>query len=101
MSFPFNSADGLIVVDAELEGPSGSAMVRLALDTGATWTLINVAILVAVGYDPALAPQRVQITTGGGVEFVPTIAVSRLKSLGQDCFHDSGSHTTHQRRCRW
>jgi hypothetical protein len=62
MSFPFNAQRGLILVDAELEGPSGSAMLRLALDTGATDTLINAAVLVAIGYDPALAPARIQIT---------------------------------------
>jgi predicted aspartyl protease len=84
MSFPFYSANGLIYVDAELEGPSGKAMLRLALDTGATWTLINVAMLVAVGYDPALTPGRVQVTTGSDVVFAPLISLSLLKALGQE-----------------
>jgi predicted aspartyl protease len=59
-------------------------VLRLALDTGATGTLLNVASLVAVGYDPALVPQRVQITTGSGVEYVPRLTVSRIRSLGQE-----------------
>jgi hypothetical protein len=42
-------------VRAELFGPSGDALVRLALDTGATNTMINVGHLVAIGHDPALA----------------------------------------------
>ena len=84
MNFPFNSRHGLILVDAELDGPRGTAVLRLALDTGATYTLINVALLVAVGYDPALAPGRVQITTGSGVEFVPRISVTKLKALGRE-----------------
>ena len=41
MSFPFDSQQGLIIVHAELWGPSGSAVIRLALDTGATGTLVN------------------------------------------------------------
>lgn len=47
--FPFNAQLGLIVVPAEIFGPSGSIVVRLALDTGATATMINVGPLAAVG----------------------------------------------------
>jgi hypothetical protein len=56
MSFPFNPHQGLIVVQTEFVGPSGSAVLRLALDIGATNTLINVGMLTAIGYDSALAP---------------------------------------------
>jgi predicted aspartyl protease len=72
------------VVQAELEGPSGSVVLRLALDTGATGTLVNVAPLVAIGYDPSLAPNRVQVTTGSGVEFAPLIPISKVKALGHE-----------------
>jgi len=84
MSFPFNPHDRLIVVDAELEGPTGGGVLRLALDTGATSTVINEAALMAAGYDPTLAPGHVQVTTGSGVEYVPLVPVSRLKALGQE-----------------
>lgn len=83
MSYRFDPQDGLILVNAEIKGPRGSAVVRLALDTGATATLINTAILVAVGYDPAVVPQRVQVTTGSGIEFVPRLALDRIDALGQ------------------
>lgn len=58
MSLPFDPQQGLIIVRTELWGPTGSAVLRLALDTGATATVVNIAMLVAVGYDPALAPTR-------------------------------------------
>jgi predicted nucleotidyltransferase len=32
--------------------------------------MINVGHLVAIGYDPSLASDRVQVTTGSGVEYV-------------------------------
>lgn len=35
MTVRFDAHEGLIVVRAVVEGPSGSAVVRLALDTGA------------------------------------------------------------------
>ena len=84
MSFPFDPQRGLIIVAAELWGPKGRGVLQLALDTGATWTVVNVGMLVALGYDPALAPDRVEITTGSGVEFAPYINLSRVTALGQE-----------------
>jgi predicted aspartyl protease len=84
LSFPFEARHGLIVVRAEVFGPSGSIVLRLALDTGATGTMVNIGPLVTVGYDPSLTPDRVQVTTGSGVEFVPRITVSRLRALGRE-----------------
>jgi hypothetical protein len=47
--FAFDPRQGLIIISAELFGPVASAVLRLALDTGASSTLINVGHLVAVG----------------------------------------------------
>ncbi len=87
MSLPFDPEQGLVIVRAELWGPTARAVLRLTLDTGATATLVNIAMLVAVGYDPALAPTRVQVTTGSGVEYVPRVTLSRILALGQECTH--------------
>ena len=57
--------------------------IRLALDTGASGTLINMAPLLAAGYDPSLAPNRVQVTTGSSVEYVSFFPILRLTALGQ------------------
>ena len=84
MSHPFNPHRGLVVVQAEVFGQSGSIVLRLALDTGATGTMINVAPLAAIGYDPSLAPERIQVTTGSGVEYTPRISVIRIKAMGQE-----------------
>jgi len=37
-----------------------------------------------LGYDPAIVPERVQMTTGSGVEFVPRIALQKIEALGQE-----------------
>ncbi len=84
MSVPFAPQSGLVIVPAAVDGPSGSGVLRLALDTGATGTVINVGMLVALGYDPALTLQRIQVTTGGGVEFVPRITLDKIVALGQE-----------------
>ena len=87
MSVSFVPQSGLVIVPAAVDGPSGSGVLRLALDTGATGTVINVGMLVALGYDPALTPQRIQVTTGSGVEFVPRITLDKIVALGQERTH--------------
>jgi len=84
VSYPFNAQRGLVIVQTEIFGPSGSIVLRLALDTGATGTMINVAPLTTIGYDPSLAPDRVQVTTGSGVEYAPRLPVTRIIAMGQD-----------------
>ena len=80
----FDRSLGLVVVPEEVFGPSGSVVLRLAVDTGASQTMIKVGLLVAVGYDPSLVPERVQVTTGSGVEYAPRVVVSRMKALGSE-----------------
>jgi predicted aspartyl protease len=84
MSVPFNPLGGLIVVPAVLEGPKGTVKLRLVVDTGAKRTVIGNSILRQAGYDSALAPQRVQMTTASGVMLVPLLTVNRLSALGKD-----------------
>lgn len=79
----FDAHSGLVIVAAEISGPAGSAQLRLALDTGSTSTLIRPVHLEALGYDPALAQERVQMTTGSGVEFVQRLPIAEISALGQ------------------
>lgn len=83
MRWAFDPRQGLIVVRAEVFGPAGSAVVSLALDTGATGTMVNHSRLMQLGYDPSAVPERVQIATGSGIEFAPRLVVSRFASLGR------------------
>ena len=87
MNSAFDPHQGLIVIQAEIVGASGTVVLRLALDTGATGTLINAGMLVSIGYDPALSPDRVQITTGSGVEFAPLVNLRQLRALEQERVH--------------
>ena len=84
MSLTFDSQQGLIIVPVEITGPSGNnAILRLALDTGATITLINVDVLIAIGYNPALTSNHIKVTTGSREELVPSITLSKILALGQ------------------
>jgi hypothetical protein len=81
VSFQLDPKAGLILVKTKLYGPRGDTVVNLALDTGATWTLVSWETAVLVGYDPALVQQRTAITTGSGVEYCPKLTLDRVEAL--------------------
>ena len=83
MSHRFEPREGLIIVPTRLFGPAGDALIRLALDTGATGTLVNTEVLVLLGYDPTLALDRPQITTGSGIAFCARLPVERIEAVGR------------------
>jgi predicted aspartyl protease len=84
MSFNFDRQQGLVKVSAKVVGPSGDAVLQLALDTGATTTLLSVSRLQALGYDTASATTKVQIATASGAEMASQIAILQLSALGFD-----------------
>ena len=81
MSLDFDTKEGLIIVPTRLWGPSGDTVIRLALDTGATGSMVNWDLIVLLGYDPAATPNRVQMTTGSGVEFVPVVSIQKIQAM--------------------
>src|SRR5438445_6857750 len=88
MTVSFNPHYGLIQVTVDVEGPSGLvATVQLALDTGATHTLVSGRALTRVGYLLSQASQQVQVATAGGVLPMSRLPVQRLTALGQDRFN--------------
>ncbi len=83
MKARFEASHGLIVVPTPMQGENSDPIVRLALDTGATSSMINWDIAVLLGYDPASVNERVQITTGSGVEFAPKIILNKIEVSGK------------------
>ncbi len=45
--------------------------------------MINWDLAVLLGYDPAASRDRVQVTTGSGVEFAPRILVESIEAIGK------------------
>lgn len=84
MSFQFNAERGMIIVRAEIFGSRSSTVLRLALDTGATSTMISQSRLLQIGCDPSASPKRLQITTASGVEFVPRVSLDKIVALGKE-----------------
>jgi predicted aspartyl protease len=83
LKYQFDPKAGIILVKTKVSGPSGDAIVNLALDTGATWTLVSWETAVLLGYDPASIQQRTAITTGSGIEYCPKLNLLRVEALGK------------------
>jgi hypothetical protein len=83
MTSPFDPSEGLIVVTARIHGPAGSNDVRLALDTGATVTVISREWLSLVGYDLNDATQ-LNVITGSGRESASRVVLDRIETLDME-----------------
>ncbi len=84
MTFSFNPESGLVLVQALITGFAGKATINLALDTGASRTLINEDILLSLGYDRSQAVAQSKITTGSKIESVAMIQLKSLFALNQE-----------------
>jgi predicted aspartyl protease len=82
VSFPFRRDERLILVDAKVRGPKGELVLRFALDTGASETLITTENMLNLGYGPAMASDWIEVTTATKNERAPVIAVDLIESIG-------------------
>jgi aspartyl protease family protein len=83
MKFSFKSDYGLIFLEARLYGKKRDVALLLALDTGATGTVISAKRLDEAGYDLENFDDEIYITTGSGVISVPKITIEKLMALGE------------------
>jgi predicted aspartyl protease len=70
---------GLLIVYVRISGPKGSRLVRLAIDTGATATLIPPKAALAIGVNPARSISFREILTASGKELIPLAIIPRFQ----------------------
>lgn len=83
MSEVFNPLQGPILISIEVHGPSGPVKCVVAVDTGATTTLLKATLLAGLGYNLATAQRQHQMVTASGTVLVPEIVLTRVVALGQ------------------
>lgn len=79
----FNKELPLLLVEVILEKETIRNL-TMALDTGASQTIISFEVATAIGADPAVSTKRTRIVTGSGMEISPLVTVSRVKALGKE-----------------
>ena len=72
-----------ISVYAQIIGPKARSTIKMALDTGATYTMIPPEKALVVGYKlPVSGKKMVKFFTASGIEYAPLISISSLKCMG-------------------
>lgn len=81
----FGLSNGLIVLRLTVGGTNVDSFrnVRVALDTGASTTLIPTKIALDLGYDLSNPKEEAEIITGSGIELMKRITVQRLTAIGE------------------
>jgi len=80
--FKFDPKKNVIICHVEVVSPKIAISLKMAVDTGATCTMIPIEVAVAVGVDPLRSKRRVEITTGSGIEYVPIITIPKFRAFG-------------------
>ena len=81
IEFPFNPQDNLIVVPVEVHGKSQHITLDMAVDTGATWTIMPVKTCLIIG---AVYQRNISIVTGSRVESAQLMTIPLIKAFGID-----------------
>jgi clan AA aspartic protease (TIGR02281 family) len=81
----FDRQSPVIAIDITLESEGGiKRRIRVALDTGATYTMIPWEIAEALGYKPEMSKEKVTLITASGVETAPLIEIKKIRFLGEE-----------------
>ena len=81
IEFPFDPQDNLIVVPVEVHGESQLITLNMAVDTGATWTILPIKTCSIIG---AVHQRRISIVTGSRVESAQLMTIPLIKAFGID-----------------
>ena len=80
--YNFDTEEPVITLHVEIEGEI-KVRPKMALDTGATYTMIPWDVAEALGLKPELSKEKVDIITASGVEKVPLVVLSSVSVLGK------------------
>lgn len=64
-----------------------AVVLRMLVDTGATYTMIPRKAALAIGLDPTSALRRLPVITASAVEYIPLLRVPVWRCLGVELHH--------------
>ena len=82
MTFRFDIRDSLVRVRVELVGLWGRRIVTMALDTGASRTVVTEPIVRSLGIDTSILPRPHSVTGATGNTTAGDVRLDRLSALG-------------------
>lgn len=79
---PRASSPDLLSVYAIVLGPRTWRGLKVAVDTGATYTMLPPEVLLDIGYDPTKTDRRLELSTANGLVIAPLVHIREVKCLG-------------------
>lgn len=80
---PIQIPDSIISLYAQIIGPKAKRTIKLALDTGASITMIPPEKIIVTGHKiPTSQEKMIKIFTASGIEYVPIVSISALTCMG-------------------
>lgn len=80
--FKLNSTQGIILCKAKLTNRRQSIFIKLAVDTGASFSMISIESALAIKIDPSKSTRRIEITTANGIILAPIIKIPSFNCFG-------------------
>ena len=81
-SFKLYFPNGLITSYAQITGPRAERTISMALDTGASFTMIPREKILSAGYKIPDHSKILRIFTASGIEYVPMIKIASVSCFG-------------------
>jgi len=82
LKFKISPKQGVIVCHAEIVGSAIDLTLKMALDTGATYTMIPTEAAIAIGCRPLESKRKLKVTMGNGTDYVPVITIPKFRAFG-------------------
>ncbi len=80
--FKFDPKKGLIICNVKISGKGKPLFLKMALDTGATKTIIPFEAAQSVGINPIHSTRSTDITTGSGTVICPVVTIPEFTCFG-------------------
>jgi len=80
--FILDTANGIILCKAKIASFDQSIFLKLAVDTGASITMIPAQAALGIGIDPSSASRHLEITTANGIILAPIVTIPSFICFG-------------------
>ena len=80
--FELDTSHGIILCKARIAARQQSILLKLAVDTGASITMIPSKAALGIGIDPSKTTRHIEITTANGIILTPIVRIPSFMCFG-------------------
>jgi len=80
--FNLASEKGLLICHAKILGKGKPVLMKMALDTGTTITIVPYEAVLSIGLNPADSDRTIEVTTGSGSVTRPIVTIPKFTCFG-------------------